>query len=199
MLRLSCLLLLVTLGCSPEDYTLELSPQGAAFVAQSCTQPSVGPCESTTTFDTQAPTQIRVALSDPGGTVHGASRCAEVRLCGVSPEHSACNASRVNEALDSSLTEGLTYEDLEDPGQAELTLLLYNDAEATGSSASRCLPDRVFACARMTLVSEKTFDVTCAACALSKSENGSGACSEFLSHFPNTCPVDRCRALAEVL
>jgi hypothetical protein len=141
-----------------------------------------------------------VVLLDDQGSVRGASRCADVSLCGFDPGQEACNASRVNDALDSSLADGLTYDGLEDPGTGELVLLVYNDPTSTSTAEEfRCVPEKTFSCARLTLVSGTTFDATCAACVLSESATGAGACNDFLSHYSDACAAKRCRELAHDL
>ena len=116
------------------------------------------------------PMQARLMLVERDrAKVRAKSECMAIFPCpntGTPEQKAQCLVDTLDQALDGSMPDGLTYDDLEDLATVDLVLALFVPPEgAEDDAAIRCRHADLFACAGLTIpADEKDYDVTCGSC-----------------------------------
>jgi len=112
-------------------------------------------------------TEARLFLVTPGdGRIQDASKCMTLHLCpesGRSGLSSSCMASDLNQQLDGAMPNGLGFDGLKNPEDAQLILAFYQPQESNAEAS--CHRADLFACAGLAApLGGGDYDITCASC-----------------------------------
>ena len=170
-------------GCPPRDEPVLITKGGAQKLLEACQPVAGGSCPVTGPEPSfEKPTQLRTLLVDLDGTIRARGECVPLNLC-TSAE---CAADRLNDALDSSMRDGLTFDGLEDANDAVLMIALHQVEVADAGAGSRqCEREDFVACGIFGVpVGGADRTITCAAC-VGGSPAGAGCDTD-------QCPFESC-------
>jgi len=114
------------------------------------------------------PIEARLFLISPGDRkVQDASKCMGLHPCGDggrSGSFTDCVSSDLNQQLDGAMPNGLGYDGLKNPEEAQLVLAFYQPAD-TSEEAGGCRRTDLFACAGLAApLGGGAYDISCASC-----------------------------------
>lgn len=181
---LVALQLLLLAACPAEERAIRVSAEGGSLIFRACADGTAPRCDVHPDHGATASNlrrQLRLVLLDQRGSVRDESKCVATNIefaqagTPTAEATGARIAAAINDALDAAAVDGLTFPDLEDDGDAQLLVLLYEDRPGP-SDQPLCDPDNLIVCARFGAVGD-ALDISCATC-----EDGgdNGNCSGFL-------------------
>jgi hypothetical protein len=192
--------LLLVLACPPSEVSVSVSESGARRLILACDPQGLDACTTTTSPDISAPLWLRTWLLDPSNVLAAEGNCVPLGTNACTSfksldEQARCAREKLNDALDASMSGGLTFDDLESPLDATLGASLH----AAGSTG--CTFDSIVACIVFdtTALGSDTYDVACAVC-----DGGPRAgvgcllddgCAFGVCPSPGQCGIDVCRQL----
>jgi hypothetical protein len=113
-------------------------------------------------------TEARLFLISPGDNrVQDASKCMSLHTCGDggrTTTSSACMTGDLNQQLDGAMPNGLGFDGLKSPEEAQLILAFYQPTD-TSEAPGGCHRTDLFACAGLAApLGGGAFDISCASC-----------------------------------
>lgn len=113
-------------------------------------------------------TEARLFLVSPGdGRVQDASKCMSLHPCGDggrSGPPTECMASDINQQLDGAMPNGLGFDGLKNPEEAQLILAFYQPSNMSEDRGG-CHRTDLFACAGLAApLKGGSYDISCASC-----------------------------------
>jgi hypothetical protein len=112
--------------------------------------------------------EARLFLISPGDSrVQDASKCMGLHPCGDGGRSGSfvdCMASDINQQLDGAMPNGLGFDGLKNPEEAQLVLAFYQPSE-TSENGGGCHRADLFACAGLAApLGGGAYDISCASC-----------------------------------
>jgi len=113
-------------------------------------------------------TEARLFLISPGDNrVQDASKCMSLHPCGdggKSGPSASCIASDLNQQLDGAMPNGLGFDGLKNPEEAQVVLAFYQPTD-TSEEVGGCRRADLFACAGLAApLGGGPYDISCASC-----------------------------------